>query len=532
MYEGLNITTSVPPTQTGKTVSNDRYRAFGFSMQGKAHVNRNIPCQDNNDIRYIADLGVFIAGISDGVGSCPLSHWGSYMAIHTAMDEIEKRLLASKRTDFSTDDTAIYTDLVETFRIACSEVQNFAKAQNQPESAFHATLTIAIYDGKNLWCCHAGDDGLIGQFEDGFVKLITHRQKGEEASSVYPLQSGESHWQVCKVSSVEHGKLVGFIMATDGVLDAIAFEDPAYSETPECCNGIYYPFIASAIYNRDQTGPCDPALSLDEYQSMMSSENYRKRVTDDLTFVSVVSVDALKQAKTPVFSVSAWNATSASIANKRKQNLYPGKNVSQSETENKKKNQADIQSQMKQEGTTIKAPIQQKIQPDKPKEEQSLKENLDSKKVQTESSSHASAEKQPVKKAAVQPPKEKSSAENSTRKETVQSSETIFKQDTPGKKINLSAASLKLPNFSDPSKTIPILLAVIALLLCLVIGLLINILFTTSNGNKPEKITETPAPTPTVEMSPIYAASTDNIISFNQEATPDEAQNTGSGKTF
>ena len=342
MYEGLNITTSVPPTQTGKTVSNDRYRAFGFSMQGKSHVNRNTPCQDNNDIRYISDLGVFIAGISDGVGSCPLSHWGSYIAVHTAMDEIEKRLLASKRTDFSTDDTAIYTDLVETFRIACSEVQNFAKAQNQPESAFHATLTVAIYDGKNLWCCHAGDDGLIGQFEDGFVKLITHRQKGEEASSVYPLQSGESHWQVCKVSSVEHGKLVGFIMATDGVLDAIAFENPVYSETPECCNGIYYPFMKSAIYNKDQTGPCDPSLSLNEYQTMMSSDSYRKRVTDDLTLVSVVSVHALKQAKTPVFSDSAWNATAASIAAMRKQNLYPGKNVSQSETERKKKVPVDM----------------------------------------------------------------------------------------------------------------------------------------------------------------------------------------------
>lgn len=170
----------------------------------------------------------------------------------------------------------------------------------------------------------------------------------------------------------------------------------------------------------------------------MSSDSYRKRVTDDLTLVSVVSVHALKQAKTPVFSDSAWNATAASIAAMRKQNLYPGKNVSQSETERKKKVPVDIPSQPKQESTTVKAPVQQKIQPDKPKEEQLLKENLDSKKVQIKPSSDSSPEKQTLKKNSdVQPLKGKSTAEqHSTQKQTTQSSKVIPILNTSEKKAS------------------------------------------------------------------------------------------------
>ena len=48
-----------------------------------SHVERCQPCQDYSDFRFIPEAGLLISAISDGVGSCALSHWGSYTVVTT-----------------------------------------------------------------------------------------------------------------------------------------------------------------------------------------------------------------------------------------------------------------------------------------------------------------------------------------------------------------------------------------------------------------------------------------------------------------
>lgn len=335
--EPLELVGTVPPPQNGKAIQNAKCRAFGFSLQGKSHIGRDIPCQDSNDIRYLPDSSILLAAIADGVGSCALSHWGSYIAVQSALDYLEQ-VISGEKGHFLEDDQRVYNSLVEAFRAARTAVEDAAEQNGQLPFHLQSTLTVAIYDGKKLWCCHAGDDGIVAQFQDGFVKMVTDRQKGEEASSVYPLQSGEQHWQVSKVVSANHGPVVGFVMATDGVLDAFAIAEGKYLTAEGCCCGIYYPFIRDAIYddNPRKRGPCDPNRRLEEYRKMMSSEQYRARVSDDLTLVSVISPAGIAHGAVPVFDADAWNRVAEEIRRERMEGLYqtnPGRQATEREPE-------------------------------------------------------------------------------------------------------------------------------------------------------------------------------------------------------
>ena len=62
---------------------------YGMSLQGSSHVERCQPCQDYSDFRFIPEAGLLISAISDGVGSCALSHWGSYTVVTTVLNVLE-----------------------------------------------------------------------------------------------------------------------------------------------------------------------------------------------------------------------------------------------------------------------------------------------------------------------------------------------------------------------------------------------------------------------------------------------------------
>lgn len=315
-----------PCLQSGKVIQETRFSGFGLSVQGLSHVRKETPCQDSNDLRYLPGADLILAAVSDGVGSCPLSQWGSNLAVQTALDYLEEKLRNAsqgKRMEL-TEDQWIYECLINSFRAAQNAVDEMAEANSQNKWDFQATLTVILYDGSTLWCCHAGDDGVVIQFQDGFVKMLTQRLKGEEASSVYPLQSGEGYWRVNKVASQAHGSVVGVVMATDGVLDAFVMDHPRYLEVSGCCNGVFYPFIHDAIYddNTKKPGPCNPHQRLTEYSALLNGESYRNRVTDDLTFVSILCNAGICKSVVPAFDMEAWNQTAVSIQEERLSSLY------------------------------------------------------------------------------------------------------------------------------------------------------------------------------------------------------------------
>ena len=280
---------------------------FGFSSVGQNHKKNGTPGQDANYIKVVNNNhNVVIASIADGVGSCVLSHYGSSIATKTATDYLANifHYIDIKKID----DKSIGELIRGAMRKALEEVEKEANLHQQLPYSYQSTLTTAIYDGDSLYFGHIGDDGIIALTKNGLLQMVTQRHKGDEASSLFPLQSGEKHWQVSKVSE----PVDGIIMVTDGVLDAFVTNEVIG-------NLVYYPFFESAFKNNySQNGSY--ALG-QHYLNRMNQSDFRQLVTDDLTFVSIVNPERIKSNPYKFDSVG-YNKTIQRHRAQVKQALY------------------------------------------------------------------------------------------------------------------------------------------------------------------------------------------------------------------
>lgn len=262
---------------------------FGFSLTGESHKRSFDPCQDANYVRMVNNHHpVLIASIADGVGSCDLAHYGSSIAVKTATEYLVNIFA---RTDISTvSDTFIGDSIRDAMKRACDEIKKEAEKSQTLEFSYHTTLTIAIYDGTNLYYGHVGDDGIVVLGRDRKLQLITTRMKGEEIQSVYPLQFDPKIWEVRKCSI----PIDGFMMATDGILDAVVANE--YHK-----NIVYPPFFEPAFVG------INPLLETGKsYANIINTPNFRNTVTDDITVVFCMNNQRLKNNPCK-FDVTAWN---------------------------------------------------------------------------------------------------------------------------------------------------------------------------------------------------------------------------------
>ncbi len=280
---------------------------FAFSQKGQSHIEAGTSCQDRCGYRYVEKQKVWICAIADGVGSCAYSDYGSTCAVNSALDIIEKEL---NLLDANTVLTVEYMGklLRKMMQYAYDSVKQKAVELGLLLYSMQSTLTVAVYDGNNLYFSHAGDDGIVVLQRDGKFNMITVRHKGEESSSVYPLQSVKT-WQYGMTKNVH-----SFIMATDGVLDA--FVKNEYEN-----NRIYLPFIQD-IFTASYKSKDDVKSICDDYFSYMSDSSYRKVVKDDLTLIGVTNSNDDQNFVKPVFSKEEWNKKTSEYAEARKKALY------------------------------------------------------------------------------------------------------------------------------------------------------------------------------------------------------------------
>ena len=322
----MDLTMEFPQNETREAIQNATVAAFGLTFQGASHKRSTppAPCQDYHALRWMEKEGIFLAAIADGVGSCRLSHWGAFTAVNAALDSVEKEittLAKGSRLQLDAESGTFRKQMKEimlnAFRTAQDAVEQLADAAQppQPVFSFQSTLTLAIYDGKCLYHGHAGDDGIVAQLPDGTVEMATRRMKGEEASSVYPLQSGENAWSFGLVPEV-----AGFVMATDGVLDAFVQSHSDYYGI-NYCNGICYAFMEDAMKQLARESSNAAEAAMEQYHSFMQSEEYTQRVTDDLTLVAVVSPRLMAKAKQPDFSLEIWNTIAQESLNAKRRAL-------------------------------------------------------------------------------------------------------------------------------------------------------------------------------------------------------------------
>ena len=293
---------------------------FCFSQQGESHIKNNIPCQDRSGFKVVGDK-IVITAIADGVGSCALSDYGAEVAINSSLSFLEQYFISELKQDFFEFDNPAKMGkaLRDMMRFAFESVEKRAVELQQLSYSLQSTLTVAAYDGNTLYFAHAGDDGIVALNNMGTYALVTSRHKGDEASSVYPLQS-KNTWQFGKVNNT-----VAFVMGTDGVLDA--FVRPITEN-----NRVYYPFIEPVFYN-SQLNEADAKQACYDWYEYMASVSYRASVTDDLSFVGVVNQEAIKTSVKPKFEIDKWEQQTKEYQKKRKAALYPTKSETKTNSE-------------------------------------------------------------------------------------------------------------------------------------------------------------------------------------------------------
>lgn len=277
---------------------------FSITQQGKRHIEKNIPCQDFSASKRIElsrfGCQIVIAAVADGVGSCEFSQFGSSTAVQSFLNCVEYDL-QEKITELS--DENILKLIKYSFNYALSQVEKEAENRELPFLEFDSTLTGIVYDGSTLWYGHIGDDGVVVLYSDGSYEMITKRHKGEEAHSLFPLREVDL-WQFGKSSK----EVASCVLMTDGVLDHCV-------DVESMGNRVYFPFLEPAlteIASTDEDAE-KQRLDWDEYLAGEGSyaENFRDKVTDDISFVVVQNPNLLKGLPPIQFDFDKWDEDTA-----------------------------------------------------------------------------------------------------------------------------------------------------------------------------------------------------------------------------
>lgn len=277
---------------------------FSITQQGKRHIEKDVPCQDFSASKrvYLDNFGceIVIAAVADGVGSCEFSQYGSATAVQSFLRCVEYNI-QNKLPELS--DENVIKLIQYSFNYALSQVEKDAEERELPFLEFDSTLTGIVYDGHTLWYGHIGDDGLIVLYSDGEYEMITRRHRGEEAHSLFPLREVDL-WQFGKSSK----EVASCVLMTDGVLDHCV-------DVESMGNRVYFPFLEPALTEIASTDEDAEKQRLDWYEYLAGNgsyaENFRDKVTDDISFVVVQNPSLLKVVPAIQFDFDKWDEDTA-----------------------------------------------------------------------------------------------------------------------------------------------------------------------------------------------------------------------------
>lgn len=183
---------------------------YGFSIQGKSHIDKGTVCQDSNKTGQLR-AGYYFGAVADGVGSAPHSDIGSKLAVEKLYEYCDKNIKKGMG-QMDVEDV-----LCAGYEYAMETIQKYADSHDKKIENYDTTLSAVIYNGKKIIYAHAGDGGIIVRQTNGIVKPVTKRQKGVDGTSVIPLRAGEHSWEIGTYS----GNVAAVLLVTDGMLDGV-----------------------------------------------------------------------------------------------------------------------------------------------------------------------------------------------------------------------------------------------------------------------------------------------------------------------
>jgi len=292
---------------------------FAISLQGTSHINKGVVCQDYSATQKVnAKNGkrFVIAAIADGLGSCAKSDEGSKIAVTSAISSLKSYLV-----DGINFDGKVKEDILRrVFILSLDKINSEARNQGIESSDFLTTLTVAVYDvdTHELVFGHSGDGGLVALTTNGELENLTNRSKvtGQALNYVRPL-ADVSAWTFGKTSNI-----AAFAMMTDGVYDLVS---PVYRELQNYKYRNYIPFFEPLFYsvlqNQQQT-----EQKKSSWIDLLNSDDFRKKVTDDISLVAVVNQKIISMVPPVIFDQDGTDEESKRKNAELYAALYPNLN--------------------------------------------------------------------------------------------------------------------------------------------------------------------------------------------------------------
>lgn len=193
-------------TCNGNTPAGDEWYALGAAVQGRAHVKRQIPCQDK--ICGLCENGVHVTVLADGAGSARLSHYGAEAVCAAVCGLLAERFDQYYAcSDVSRVGRDLMTHILETLAERADELRC------RP-SDLASTLLFTAVKGRYCLVGHLGD-GVIGYAKDGRLSVLSAPDNGEFANETVFTTSKDA-LQHLELHKGVTDRIDGFALMSDG----------------------------------------------------------------------------------------------------------------------------------------------------------------------------------------------------------------------------------------------------------------------------------------------------------------------------
>ena len=184
------------------------WRVFGAAVTGKAHLDKDIPCQDAHAHAVVS--GVLVAIVCDGAGSARLSEQGAQFVAAQTVQALAGRLEQGASVQ-DLHDGALAGTLAQ-IRAALDDI---ARAANATLDDYACTVVGVVMGQDAGFFFHLGDGLGVAQLADG-QELISLPANGEYANETYFL-SGERWREQLRLLPIPQA-VRGVVLMSDGCM--------------------------------------------------------------------------------------------------------------------------------------------------------------------------------------------------------------------------------------------------------------------------------------------------------------------------
>ncbi|MDR2546718.1 MAG: protein phosphatase 2C domain-containing protein [Lachnospiraceae bacterium] len=279
---------------------------YDYTSIGSSHMEKVVGNQDSIKTERLEN-GTVIAAVADGVGSCKYSDIASSIAVETSVRVCSEEIMSVS------DAPDLLHIIQKAFSYAEQEIDKRSLSDGNLIIEYDTTLSLVIYDGKNVAYGHSGDGGIVGLSSDGDYMKITEPQKKENVY-VIPLRAGKDTWIINKAE----GNFTSVLLATDGVYD-VFFPYLLKGQPVE----IYVPLIRYFMDN-NVMGASPETIELvgKEREKFLNGEGCAS-ITDDKSIIVLINDKVLPELKEDSYYIEPdWDTLQMEWNKKAYPHLY------------------------------------------------------------------------------------------------------------------------------------------------------------------------------------------------------------------